>query len=259
MHTTKDKLTLAVEVGSLMLTSGAEVYRVSETIKHICHGLGLDDFDVYVLTNGIFASAHESKEDACSVVRNITNIDFHLGKVSALNQLSRDIYNGVLDYDGAMKEFALIKEIKTTATYKLILFCGLGCSAFTFLFGGSLVDALVSFLNGLILGGFLYKIKGNKFIRNIFGAFIVSLIAMIASLLFKVISYNMIVIGSLMPLVPGIALTTGVRDLFYGDYLSGAIKMLEALLTGLSIAVGVGTLMTLINFLKEIHIWSFHF
>jgi uncharacterized membrane protein YjjP (DUF1212 family) len=259
MHTTKDKLTLAVEVGTLMLTSGAEVYRVTETIKHICHGLGLDDFDVYVLTNGIFASAHETQEDACSVVRNITKIDFHLGKVSALNQLSRDIYNGVLDYDGAMKEFALIKKIKQTEKFKLILFCGLGSGAFTYLFGGTFTDAFVSVIDGLILGLFLYNIKGNKFIRNIFGAFIVSLIAMVASTLFKGLSYNSIVIGDLMPLVPGIALTTGVRDLFYGDYLSGAIKMLEALLSGLSIAVGVGTLMTLIHFLKEIHLWSFPF
>ena len=47
-----------------------------------------------------------------------------------------------------------------------------------------------------------------------------------------------------MPLVPGIALTTSIRDLFNGDYLSGAIHMIDAVLTAFCIAVGVGTVIT---------------
>jgi uncharacterized membrane protein YjjP (DUF1212 family) len=58
-----------------------------------------------------------------------------------------------------------------------------------------------------------------------------------------------------MPLVPGVALTTGVRDLFHGDYLSGAIHMLDAFITGLCIAVGVGTLVSLIAMMKGFGIW----
>ena len=40
--------------------------------------------------------------------------------------------------------------------------------------------------------------------------------------------------------MPGVALTTGIRDLFSGDYLSGSIRMIDALLTGMCIAIGVG-------------------
>ena len=54
-----------------------------------------------------------------------------------------------------------------------------------------------------------------------------------------------IVIGDIMPLVPGIALTTSIRDFFNGDYLSGTIHMIDAVLTAFSIAVGVGTIITL--------------
>lgn len=59
---TKEILTFAVDVGSLMLSSGAEIYRVKETIVHMIKGLGIEDFDVYVVSNGIFASAHENRE-----------------------------------------------------------------------------------------------------------------------------------------------------------------------------------------------------
>ena len=54
-----------------------------------------------------------------------------------------------------------------------------------------------------------------------------------------------IVIGAIMPLVPGIALTTSIRDLFNGDYLSGAIHLMDAILTAFCIAVGVGSVITL--------------
>jgi uncharacterized membrane protein YjjP (DUF1212 family) len=47
-------------------------------------------------------------------------------------------------------------------------------------------------------------------------------------------------IGAIICLVPGVAFTTSVRDFFNGDYLSGTIHMVDALLVATSIAVGVG-------------------
>ena len=69
MDNTKEILTLAVEIGDAMLRCGAEIYRVEDSVIRILEAFGLDDFDAYVLSNGIFASANESREDACSVVR----------------------------------------------------------------------------------------------------------------------------------------------------------------------------------------------
>lgn len=247
MEDTKERLSFAVDVGSVMLSSGAEVYRVKETIMHILHGLDIYECDVYVLSNAIFASANEKQEDGCSVVRNIVSSDFHLGKISALNQLSRDIYNHRITLTAAMKRFDHIQKMPKAPQDHLLLACGLGAACFTFIFGGHIRDCFISFVNGMILAVFLYKIKGSRFIRNIFGSFIVSGVAMLSATLFPALHYNQIIIGTLMPLVPGIALTTGVRDLFYGDYLSGAIHMLDALLTGLCIAVGVGALVTLVK------------
>ena len=54
------------------------------------------------------------------------------------------------------------------------------------------------------------------------------------------VSQDKIVIGCIMPLVPGIAFTTSIRDFYNSDYLSGVIHLLDALLTALFISVGVG-------------------
>ena len=52
--------------------------------------------------------------------------------------------------------------------------------------------------------------------------------------------YDKIIIGDIMPLVPGIVFTTSIRDFYNSDYLSGTIHLIDALLTALCIAVGVG-------------------
>ena len=49
-----------------------------------------------------------------------------------------------------------------------------------------------------------------------------------------------VIVSSLMPLVPGVAITNAVRDTLQGDYISGSARMLEAFLKAASIALGVG-------------------
>lgn len=92
---TNEILTLAVEIGDSMLRNGAEIYRVEDTVVHILKSYEVKEFDAYVISNGIFASANENQEDACSIVRHIVRHvplgSVNLGKISALNQLARDI------------------------------------------------------------------------------------------------------------------------------------------------------------------------
>jgi uncharacterized membrane protein YjjB (DUF3815 family) len=51
---------------------------------------------------------------------------------------------------------------------------------------------------------------------------------------------NYIIIGGLMPLVPGLAMTTAFRDILQGDYLSAGSRILEALMVAVSVAIGIG-------------------
>ena len=81
MVQTKEIMTLAVEIGDIMLRSGAELYRVEDSLIRILEAYGIEDFDVYVLSNGIFASANESRDDACSMIRHVPLSGVNLGKV----------------------------------------------------------------------------------------------------------------------------------------------------------------------------------
>ena len=58
---------------------------------------------------------------------------------------------------------------------------------------------------------------------------------------------NVIIIASIMPLVPGVAITNAGYDTLHGDYISGAARMLEAFVTAAAIAIGVGLGMLLLR------------
>lgn len=245
---TKEVLTLAVEIGDALLRNGAEVYRVEDTVLHILEAYEIENCDVYVLSNGIFASANEDKDDACSMIRHVPLGKTHLGRIAALNQLSREICSHDCSLIDSWDRLEKCKSIPYNSKCTQVFFCGLGSAGFCYLFGGMVLDTAFAFLAGALLQIFLCfsdKRLQSKFITNILGSALVTSISLLALATGFPVLQDKIVIGAIMPLVPGIALTTSIRDLFNGDYLSGAIHLMDALLTAFCIAVGVGALITL--------------
>ena len=244
MAVTKEILALAVEIGDALLRNGAEVYRVEDTVMHILEAYEIENYDVYVLSNGIFASANEDREDACSMIRHIPLGTTHLGRIAALNQLSREICSHECSLIDAWNRLERCKNISSGKPVVHIFFCGLGCGLFP-TFRSTALEI------GMLLQVFLFALKrhkNSKFITNILGSAFVTLLSLIVLSFGTPILYDKVIIGDIMPLVPGIALTTSIRDFFNGDYLSGAIHMIDAILTAFCIAVGVGTVITIYHF-----------
>jgi uncharacterized membrane protein YjjP (DUF1212 family) len=242
MSETKEILALAVEIGDLMLRSGAEIYRVEDSVIHILDAYGLDNFDVYVLSNGIFASANESRPDACSMIRHVPLCSINLGKVAALNQLTRDICGHKCDIDKAWQRMEQCKTLPAYPRWLQTLACGLGCGAFAFLFGGGFLDALAAIGIGALEQLLLFSCNFRKiprFLATLYASLLVSVLSILIVAAGFPVHHDKLVISSIMPIVPGIAFTTSIRDIYNGDYLSGAIHLLDALLTALCIAVGV--------------------
>ena len=64
-----------------------------------------------------------------------------------------------------------------------------------------------------------------------------------------------ITIASIVQLLPGVTFTNGIRELFDGDYLSGGIHLLDALLTAACIAAGVGTSVKIFQIFGGWRLW----
>lgn len=243
MAYTKEILNLAVDIGEAMLQNGAEIYRVDDTFKHILDAYGVEDCHVYVLSNGIFASANEGKEDSCSIIRHVPQSSVHLARIVALNQLSREICTHSCSL---MEAWIRLDECKALPDYnyrKQILACGFGCAGFAYLVGGQVPEAVITFFVGCMLR-YMILIAGEHGISNLMvnitGSFLTTAISIFMVSIGLPVLSDKIVIGGIMALIPGITFTTSIRDLLNGDYLSGFIHMTDALLSAVEIAVGVG-------------------
>ncbi|MBP3678377.1 MAG: threonine/serine exporter family protein, partial [Agathobacter sp.] len=209
---------------------------------HILKAYNVESFDVYVLSNGIFASANEDKEDACSMIRHVPLGSVNLSKIAYLNQLTRDLCTHKCTIPEAWERVKEAKALPNYSTKIQNFFCGLGSACYTFIFGGTLIDFGFSFVIGLfeqMVLNYMSSHKISRFLKNVFASAFVSTCTCLLVLMRLPVFQDKIIIGAIMPLVPGITFTTSIRDFHNGDYLSGTIHLIDALLTALCIAVGI--------------------
>lgn len=239
-------LNVAALAGDILLASGAEIFRVEETIDRIAHAYGIESCDPFVLSSGFFLTADSNSDQNFAWVRHIPLSATRLDRVTAVNQLSREIEHGSYTPEEAYQKLQEIQPMPAKRNLCQILASGVGSGCFCYLFGGDPVDCIVAFIAGLLLYVYLLCIvKGqlSKIATNISGGMFVTFIAVLIYQLGLGHHLSEIIIGSIIPLVPGVAFTNGIRDIADQDYIAGAVRMLDALLVTFSIAMGVGLVM----------------
>ena len=264
-------LELVTRIGEVLLKNGGEIFRVQQTMQLVAKAYGIPGFQVYVLANGLFVSMQEegrtitrpvesgdaagqehlfgqehlaSQAHLASQVRYVPLSSVHLGRVAAVNNLSREIVAQKYTVEEASRKIEQIDKLPFTSNAVQTLMSGLGAGAFCILFGGSLLDSAAAFLSGLVLWIFVLFLSArgaNKIMVNILASALVTAMGVLFFHLFSFgDSMDMIVIGSIVPLLPGVPLTNSIRDYLNGDYLSGTIRMIDAVLVACCIALGVG-------------------
>ena len=254
-------LELVTRIGEVLLKNGGEIFRVQQTMQLVAKAYGIPG----LLANGLFVSMQEEgrtitrpvesgdaagqehlfgQEHLASQVRYVPLSSVHLGRVAAVNNLSREIVAQKYKVEEASRKIEQIDKLPFTSNAVQTLMSGLGAGAFCILFGGSLLDSAAAFLSGLVLWIFVLFLTArgaNKIMVNILASALVTAMGVLFFHLFSFgDSMDMIVIGSIVPLLPGVPLTNSIRDYLNGDYLSGTIRMIDAVLVACCIALGVG-------------------
>ena len=236
-------LTLVIDAGQTLLENGSEVFRAQQTMEIMARSFGVQDFYVYVLTNGIFVSACVDGVKTETLVRHVPLVSIHLGRVEAVNELSREIAAGKLDIEQAEQRLQQARSLAPAAPRTLRLAGAVGAACFGYLFGGGPAEALVAGLAGYLETVACQQLSARG-INRIFTIIVAAALATgcsiaVHGMLWPALDPNAAIIGALMVLTPGVALTMGIRDILNADYLSGSIRLLDAVLVAGSIACGV--------------------
>ena len=248
-------LETAVEAGHILLESGAEIFRVEETMKRISRYFGVDEDhkEFFVLANGLFASGKTEKGHYAKVLQSRVQ-SARLSRVVAINQLSRQIEQGKYTLPEARRELERIRNTPEPPKLLQILASGFGSAAFCVMLGGDFQDTLVSFIAGLLLYVFVLFVANphmSKISGNLIGGMIVTVVCLLCQKISLGHSLSHMIVGGIISLVPGLSFTNGIRDIADGDYISGAVRLLDAIIVFVSIAVGVGIVFTVYR-----HIWG---
>ncbi len=237
----------ALDIGEEMLISGAETVRVEDTISRICHSYYDCRVDVTSYMNAIFVSMDISGceyEKGCPAIitqtRRVLSTTNDFSVLEDLNTLSRYICSHHPEYEEICERIAIIKQ-EAPNPYKLLLGYIMSASFFAVMFGGSWLDAVCS---GLIAVCIFYLKKNvdrrldNQLIRIFILAFACGVGACLLHISPIPVQMDMIMIGNVMLLIPGLALTNSLRDLMTGDIVSGTLKLVNSLLIAVFIACG---------------------
>ncbi len=234
-------LRLLLDMGEMMLKSGAEVSRVEDSLSRMGRAYGAPHMDAFVITSSIVLTAGFGDGTVVTQTRRIEGSggnDFTM--LEALNELSRECCASPLP----LKELrARLDEASSLvpAAGKLYLGSMLASGAFAVFFGGSLWDGAAAAAIGALVC--LLQLKCSRYIPgaaifNLLVSFVTGAVIGGLSKIFPALDPGMIMIGDIMLVIPGVAITIAIRDTLVGDTISGAMRLIESLVKAAAIAGG---------------------
>lgn len=233
-------ITACLLAGRLLIENGSNMERVNDTMRRMAQSAGLKKFEAFTTMTAIVACAEHRPN---TQVIDIHQRKLNLNKVAAVNSLSRQFADHKIDlielYDGLKK---VDHQPQQTSDFVQCVAAGVLSWALTIVYTGNIHDspfaALIGFLSYLVYL-MLGKHSKAKFVNEFCTSLVIAIFAVAFVKLHWANDINDIIIGCVMPLVPGVPLTNAARDLMSGDLISGTSRAVEATLTAIAIGCAI--------------------
>lgn len=233
-------LGLLLDIAEGMMVSGAEIDRVESTITRMGTAFGAKKVNSFAITSSIVVTLEMPDGDTLTQSRRVVSsgaTDF--ARLEALNRLSREYCANPFSVDELKGRLNDCK--KPFNNIKYYVGSVLAAAAFAVFFGGTLLDALVAGAFAVFIcafSGLAPKFCPNSIIAKFLCSLVVGLGICAVCRLVPSLNADMIMIGDIMLLIPGIALTNSIRNILVGDTVSGLTRFTESLVLAGALAGG---------------------
>lgn len=238
----KVTIEFAVSVGERMLANGCGTHRIEGLMDKILSPCGFNDYEIFVSTTGIVVTVDSPVSGVTTMVKKVPKKKMHTEHISLIEDVVNSYENNEITAEDAIIEINHIEEKSTYPFWLSVAAYGIAGSFRTMMFGGRPIDGLASIITGIFMGLVVKTLLSKNtftFLVNCCGGFVAGFIA---TLLIKAglgTMIDKIIIGTLMPIAPGVPFVHSVNDILHGDYASGIVRAYEAILTGAAIGTGV--------------------
>lgn len=238
----EELLEFAVSLANKLQTCGAETYRVEETITRVIEAYGVERADAFVIPSCIMASLETDEGRLLTKIRRLKSSETMLDGIERYSALCRRICAEKPDMHEARR---LLREAeKNVCHYSLPVYyfaAFLIGAGFGIFFGGGILEALAAGICGVAIGlslKFMGKLNANTFFTSFVCSFILGFLANVLTAVGVGKNADIATIGAIMILVPGFLFTNSLRDVIYGDTMSGLNRLVQVLIIAVALVFG---------------------
>ena len=249
-----------LDIAEEMLVAGAEVNRVEDSIERMisAYDCSFDRVNAFITTTNIQVTFEDPDGNIITQIRRVKRSDTNFDRLDYLNDLSRYICANKPDLDEMRNRYLEVMARPYNARWIKYLSGILVAGGFSVFFGGSVFDGLISSIVSLLIIFLLDYFKRYN-INSMGVIFMTSVVSGVASILLCSIglaNLDKVLIGEIMLMIPGIAMTNAIRDMLLGDIATGLLRLANALLIAGAIALGFATPLALMKGLANLSLIS---
>lgn len=233
--------------GEIMLKNGGETYRVEDTMRLIAKAAKMENVHSFVTPTSIIFSYRGEHQDYTRMIR-IPQRTTDLNKITLVNEVSRQFVAERITLLEANRQLQVIeKQGLIYPRWLQYIAAGLSSGSFAVLLGAEAIDFFPTALSGMLVMislSYFQQLLHITFFSEFLSALLGAFVAFGCSKLFPALHLDLLIIGTMIPLFPGIALTNALRDLIAGDLVAGMSRGVEGGLTALAVAVAAAIVLS---------------
>lgn len=235
-----DTAELAIRLGVGIIRCGGEVSRAEDSAERVAVALGMESCTVFAIPSFILLTVEDGKGNVVTLSKNITAHETELTRLEGLNHISRELCAGRVNIAEANER---IDKLYGEGHNVLMLYLAsmAVCAVFTLYFGGGLREAAVSALAASVTVFTKSRAKmwlGNTLISTFVCSLLCGFFGAVSVRLGAAESYDLIAMGDIMLLIPGVKFICAGRDIIAGDALTGILEAIETVLLAVSLTLG---------------------
>lgn len=238
---------VAERAAKLLLKNGGETARAEETALRIARHFGYEA-EILAFPTGLTIMLTGADGQTRTAIGRVSCRTVDLNAIEAVNAISRALAQDELSLDAAFRALHDLNAQKGMSIRASTLYAGGSSAMFAVMFGGGWFDLCAAAVCGALIQCAIQLMhraahlpgEAGLALSDLLGGFFAAAFAMLLTRAFEMGDANRIIVSTIMPLLPGLALTNAIRDAMRGDLISGMARTGEALTRAVVLAMGAG-------------------
>lgn len=233
---------LLLDIGSALMSSGANTKRMQTTIKRISGRFGYNS-ELMVTHRSILLTLNDIETDQFFSSGKFSpphGVNFKM--ISGISRMSWSVVDESWEIERIKEEFNRLTALPHYPRWLILVLVSLAGSAFCRLFEGSYIEMAVAFtatFAGLFIRQEATKLNFNPFLCIFFASLVSSLIAGLFVKLNIGSNPEAALSTSVLYLIPGVPLINSFSDMIDGNILNGTVRGVFGIMISFSIALGL--------------------